>query len=501
MKYLPDGKQMKEADRYTIQELSVASLTLMERAAGACTDRIREKGYDTSRICVVCGSGNNGGDGFAIARMFAKEGCHVTAVMAGNPSHLTEEAAFQKTLFEETDGRLCDEFPEEEYSIIVDALFGVGLSREISGKYYELIERMNAASACKIAVDIPSGVSADTGEILGTAFRADETITFQTEKSGLMLYPGKGYAGVVTVADIGISRKPFEKDETVACMPEPADYKRMLPERRPDSNKGTYGKVLMIAGSKGMSGAAYLNALGAYRTGAGLVRIYTAEDNRVILQSQLPEAVITTYELYDEREIIRLLGWADVVSIGSGLGMSDKSRKIVRTVLENAEIPCVIDADALNLISENPKYIKSFRGKNMIITPHMKEFSRITGISVEELRKDRMKALRTFTEKTGVTCILKDACTLVQSGGGRVYVNSSGCAAMAKAGSGDVLTGIVSGLLAQGLSLYESALLGVYLHGRAGEYAADEKGRYSILAREIADSIGDVYKELEGLEL
>lgn len=492
---------MKEADRYTIQELSVPSLTLMERAARACVERIRENGYDTSRICVVCGSGNNGGDGFAIARMFAEEGCYVTAVMAGNPSHLTKEAAYQKELFEKTEGKLCDEFPEAEYSIIIDALFGVGLSREVSGKYYELIGQMNAAPGCKIAVDIPSGVSADTGAVLGTAFQADETVTFQAEKLGLILYPGKEYAGAVTVSDIGISEKPFEEDKSVACTLEMADYKRLLPERRPDSNKGTYGKLLMIAGSKGMSGAAYLNALGAYRTGAGLVRIYTAEENRVILQGKIPEAIITTYELFDERELRKLLDWADVVCIGSGLGMSDKSRKIVRTVLENAEVPCVIDADALNLIAENPKYARAFKEKDVIITPHMKEFSRLAGISVEEIKSDRMKALKEYTKKAGAACILKDARTLVQTCGGRVYVNTSGCAAMAKAGSGDVLAGVVSGLLAQGMPLDESARLGVYLHGRAGEYAAMEKGRYSILARELADNIGNALKELEELKL
>lgn len=497
MEYLPNGAQMKEADRYTIQELFTPSLTLMERAAAACADWIKKTGQDTAHICVVCGSGNNGGDGFAIARIFAEEGRRVTAVMAGNPEHLTEEAAYQKKLFEETDGILCDDFPEDEYSIIIDALFGVGLSREVTGKYSEMILRMNASSGYKVAVDIPSGVSSDTGKVLGNAFRADATVTFQARKAGLLFEPGKSCAGKVITADIGISEHTFKEDFKVACMPEQCDYRKLLPERKPDSNKGTYGKVLMIAGSKGMSGAAYLNALGAYRAGAGLVKIYTAEENRVILQGQLPEAVITTYELFDERELLKLLNWADTVCIGSGLGMSEKSRKILRTVIENTEVPCVIDADGLNLIAENKKYKNVLRERKVILTPHMKEFSRLTGKSVEEIQNNRSDILRTYTKETGVTCILKDARTLVLSGNKRICVNPSGCAAMAKAGSGDVLAGIVTGFLAQGVKEEDAAVLGAYLHGRAGEYAARVRGRYSILAREIADNLGGVIGELE----
>lgn len=498
MRYLPNGTQMKEADRFTIQELSVPSLTLMERAAAACVRSIKRKKISLSYVCVVCGAGNNGGDGFAIARMLKEEGYRVNAVMAGNPEHLTEEAAYQKSLFEKTGGTVSDDFREDEYSIIIDALFGVGLSREVSGKYFELIERMNACPGHKAAVDIPSGISADTGAVLGTAFKADITVTFQAQKMGLFLYPGREYAGEVIAADIGISEEIFAKDHRTACLPEPAEYQRMLPGRKPDSNKGTFGKVLMISGSRGMSGAAYLNALGAYRMGAGLVRIYSPEANRMILQGQLPEAVITAYELYDEREIIKLLEWADAVCIGSGIGTGEKARKILHTVAENVSVPCVIDADGLNLLSESRKYIKLLKGKEVILTPHIKEFSRLTGKTVEEIRNDRPGILRDFTESTELTCILKDAATLTLSGNGRIYANPSGCAAMAKAGSGDVLAGIVTGLLAQGAGTCKAAVLGAYLHGRAGEAAAEKKGRYSILARDIADHLKDAVGELEG---
>lgn len=497
MKYLPDGAQMKAADRYTIETLGTPSLTLMERAAFACVEVLKEKELDTSRVCVVCGSGNNGGDGLAIARLLLAENVDAVAVMAGNPAHFTEECAYQKKLLEEAGGTLISEFPEDEYSIIIDAVFGVGLSREVTGAYARLLDRMNEAAGAKVAVDIPSGVSADTGAVLGTAFRADYTVTFQAQKLGLVLYPGKDCAGEVLTADIGISEEPFRDGQRVACAPEPADYSAMLPIRRADSNKGTFGKVLMIAGSRGMSGAACFNALGAYRVGAGLVRIYTAEENRTILQTQLPEAIVTAYDSFDEHELLRLLDWADVVCIGSGIGTSETSRRLLQTVLENVEVPCVIDADGLNLLAKHWEYLAKRRTGKVILTPHMKEFSRLTGKSVGEIRADRAKLLRDFTAKAEVTCILKDARTLILSGDGKLYVNLSGCAAMAKAGAGDVLAGVVAGLLAQGLSAEEAAVLGAYLHGRAGEYAEQEIGSYSVMAGEIAGALGNVIKVIK----
>lgn len=495
MKYLPDGMQMKGADRYTIERLKVPSLTLMERAAKACVEEIKRRTPDIARACIVCGSGNNGGDGLAIARMLLKDGADAAVVMAGNLAHLTEEAAYQKKLFEEAGGAVSSEFADGEYSIIIDALFGVGLNREVSGKYCGLIHRMNEAAGAKVAVDIPSGISADTGAVLGAAFRADYTVTFQAEKLGTVLYPGKEYAGEVITADIGISEQPFEDDRMTACAPELLEYKAMLPARKADSNKGTYGKVLVIAGSRGMSGAAYLNALSAYRAGAGLVRIYTAEENRVILQAGLPEAVVTTYDFFDEHELVKLLNWADTVCIGSGIGRSEKSRKILKTTLANVEVPCVIDADGLNLLAEHKKYFEGLSPEKVILTPHMKEFSRLTGKDVEEVRRNRVKLLRDFTAENGFTCVLKDARTLVLSGDGRMYVNRSGCAAMAKAGSGDVLAGIIAGLLAQGADVGTAAVLGTFLHGCAGEYAEKELGSYSVMAGEIAGSLGKVIKE------
>lgn len=497
MRYLPDGEQMKEADSFTIHTIGTRSLELMERAAAACVDVIQKKGSDLTHICVVCGSGNNGGDGFAVARMFQTKGFRVTAVMVGNPEHCTSETAYQKESFEKAGGRICDEFAADEYSIIIDAVFGVGLNREITGRYYELIRKMNETDAVKAAVDIPSGISAHTGAVMGIAFRADYTVTFQMEKLGLVLSPGREYAGEVVTADIGIAEDVLCKDKGTAYTLDLEEYIKMLPERKPDSNKGTYGKVLIIAGSEGMSGAAYLNARAAYRVGAGLVQIYTSEKNRIILQTQLPEAIVKTYDFYDEGELRRLLTQADVICIGSGIGTGDKSKKLLQTTLENAEVPCIIDADGLNLMAEHRKLLDEIKGRDIILTPHMKEFARLTETEVTDIRSDRLNALKKFVEKYEVTCILKDSRSMILSPGERACVNLSGCAAMAKAGAGDVLAGITAGLAGQGLGMYEAALLGVYLHGCAGEYAAKEQGSYSVLAGEIADAAGKVIKGWE----
>ncbi|BDF04633.1 NAD(P)H-hydrate dehydratase [[Clostridium] hylemonae] len=497
MKYLLNASQMKRADEYTTGRLRISSLELMERAAAGCVDHMEESGLDLTNVCVVCGTGNNGGDGFAAARMLTEKGHRATAVLCGEEEHCTKETKEQIKRLRQTGAAITTEFREDSYSVVIDALFGVGLNREIEGKRRELIDAMNRSGGFKLAVDIPSGVCADSGAVMGTAFRADATVTFQEMKLGLELYPGKEYAGKTVTVDIGIDTSEIKKEKDAAFTYECSEYKSLLPVRRADSNKGTYGRVLVIAGSRGMSGAAYLNARAAYAAGAGLVQIYTSEDNRVILQTQLPEAIIRTYDFYDEVELLKLLNWADVVSVGSGIGTSDKSRKILRTVMENVEVPCVIDADGLNLIADHKKYLDRLRHENFIFTPHMKEMSRMTGKDIPQLRARRIEILREFAEEYSVTCVLKDARTVTMPAGGRPYVNLSGNASMAKAGSGDVLAGIIAGLLAQGLDLTDAAVLGTYLHGRAGELASRDKGSYSVMASDLIEYTGRAMKEEE----
>ena len=493
-----NAAQMKAADQYTIQKLEVPSLELMEHAAQACVQVLEDEKVDLSHVCVVCGSGNNGGDGFAIARILQNNRYSVETFCVGNPEHYTEETQEQMHRLQECGGKITYGMPQEDsYSVIIDAVFGVGLSRKVEGRYRQVIEQMNRMRGTKFAVDIPSGLSATTGCILGCAFKADYTVTFQLKKIGLELSQGRTMAGRVIVPDIGISTDSICEDQEIVRTAGKDIYRKMLPDRPEDSNKGTYGRLLVIAGSKGMAGAAYLNAHAAYMTGAGLVRIYTSLDNREILQTLLPEAIITTYEEYNKEELLSLLTWADSVCIGSGLGMSRLSEKILKTVIEYVKVPCLIDADGLNLLAENKNYLNQMAERRFVITPHMKEMSRLTGTPVEELKADRIQILKDFISRYRITCVLKDSRTLIASEEKGIRMNLTGNSAMAKAGSGDVLAGVISGWMVQGKEAEDAAELGTYIHGLSGDLAKFEKGVYSVMARDLIEYISKALMKLE----
>ena len=493
-----NAAQMKAADQYTIQKLEVPSLELMEHAAQACVQVLEDEKVDLSHVCVVCGSGNNGGDGFAIARILQNNRYSVETFCVGNPEHYTEETQEQMHRLQECGGKITYGMPQEDsYSVIIDAVFGVGLSRKVEGRYRQVIEQMNRMRGTKFAVDIPSGLSATTGCILGCAFKADYTVTFQLKKIGLELSQGRTMAGRVIVPDIGISTDSICEDQEIVRTAGKDIYRKMLPDRPEDSNKGTYGRLLVIAGSKGMAGAAYLNAHAAYMIGAGLVRIYTSSDNREILQTLLPEAIVTTYEEYNKEELLSLLTWADSVCIGSGLGMSRLSEKILKTVIEYVKVPCLIDADGLNLLAENKNYLNQMAERRFVITPHMKEMSRLTGISVEELKADRIQILKDFISRYRITCVLKDSRTLIASEEKGIRMNLTGNSAMAKAGSGDVLAGVISGWMVQGKEAEDAAELGTYIHGLSGDLAKFEKGVYSVMARDLIEYISKALMKLE----
>lgn len=493
-----NAAQMKAADQYTIQKLGVPSLELMEHAAQACVQVLEDEKVDLSHVCVVCGSGNNGGDGFAIARILQNNRYSVETFCVGNPEHYTEETQEQMHRLQECGGKITYGMPQEDsYSVIIDAVFGVGLSRKVEGRYRQVIEQMNRMRGTKFAVDIPSGLSATTGCILGCAFKADYTVTFQLKKIGLELSQGRTMAGKVIVPDIGISTDSICEDQEIVRTAGKDIYRKMLPDRPEDSNKGTYGRLLVIAGSKGMAGAAYLNAHAAYMTGAGLVRIYTSSDNREILQTLLPEAIITTYEEYNKEELLSLLTWADGVCIGSGLGMSRLSEKILKTVIEYVKVPCLIDADGLNLLAENKNYLNQMAERRFVITPHMKEMSRLTGTPVEELKADRIQILKDFISRYRITCVLKDSRTLIASEEKGIRMNLTGNSAMAKAGSGDVLAGVISGWMVQEKEAEDAAELGTYIHGLSGDLAKFEKGVYSVMARDLIEYISKALMKLE----
>lgn len=496
MRYLPNGKQMKEADEHTIQQIGIPSVVLMERAALQVVDTMIREQIDLKKVLIVCGSGNNGGDGFAAARLLRERGYDVSVFFAGKESSLSEECRLQKAIAERLGIRIFTGFPEEEYTVIIDTVFGVGLSREITGRCREVICWMNRQVGQKVAVDIPSGICSETGRVLGTAFRAQLTIAIECVKLGCVLYPGREYAGRTAAVPIGIDTSVCSARKDVCFTYEKGEMPDLLPPRSENSHKGSFGKVLMITGSPGMAGAAYLSARAAYTVGAGLVRVYTAEENRRVLQELLPEAVISCWSGYDEEELERLLDWADVVCIGCGLGQTAVSEQILIHTVRSVKKPCVIDADGLNLLSGHMELLEQTEGQ-IILTPHMREMSRLTGRTVEEIADRRIEILDQFAEKYPAVCVLKDSRTVAACRGYHKFVNLAGNSAMAKAGSGDVLAGVITGLLAQGMEPFHGAALGVWLHACGGDAAREEKGAYSVLAGDLIDGIQKCIKNAE----
>lgn len=494
MIYLPTGEQMRRADLYTIEEIGVPSMVLMERAALEVVRCMEEEQLDFRKVLVICGSGNNGGDGYAIARLLHLKGHDVTIFFAGNSQKRSEENAQQAKIAVHYEIPVITNLGTEEYSVIIDALFGTGLKREVTGHYREVLCSVNQMAGKKVAVDLPSGIHDTTGARMGIAFCADLTVAIAFPKRGLFLQEGNVCAGKILTGDIGISSETFSEG-TVTFGYEKQDLFLGFPKRKKNSHKGSYGKVLMIAGSKGMSGAAYLSAKAAYAVGAGLVQIYTHEENRVILQQLLPEAIITTYDTFDSEQLEKLIQWADLIGIGCGLGKSDTAERVMQYTLKRALVPCVVDADGINILSKHMEWIEETNAL-IVLTPHMKEMSRMLQCSVKELIEQRMEKLHAFVERYKVVCVLKDARTLVAKEHQNTYLNLSGNAAMAKAGSGDVLAGVIVGILAQQCEPYTSACLGVFLHGLAGDMARDKKGAYSVLASDLVAEISSVLKNI-----
>ena len=469
-------------------------MVLMERAALEVVRCMEEEQLDFRKVLVVCGSGNNGGDGYAIARLLHLKGHDVTIFFAGNSQKRSEENAQQAKIAAHYEIPVITNLDTEEYSVIIDALFGTGLKREITGHYREILCSVNQMTGEKVAVDLPSGIHDTTGAQMGIAFCADLTVAIAFPKRGLFLQEGNVCAGKILTGDIGISSETFSEG-TVTFGYEKQDLFLGFPKRKKNSHKGSYGKVLMIAGSKGMSGAAYLSAKAAYAVGAGLVQIYTHEENRVILQQLLPEVIITTYDTFDSEQLEKLIQWADLIGIGCGLGKSDTAERVMQYTLKRALVPCVVDADGINILSKHMEWIEVTNAL-IVLTPHMKEMSRMLQCSVKELIEQRMERLHAFVERYKVVCVLKDARTLVAKEHRNTYLNLSGNAAMAKAGSGDVLAGVIVGILAQQCEPYTSACLGVFLHGLAGDMARDKKGAYSVLASDLVAEISSVLKNI-----
>lgn len=496
MKYVADAQTMNEIDRYSMEKIGIPSMVLMEKAAMKLVEAMLPEISPNDKILAVCGSGNNGGDGVAAARILFEMGYHADIYMAGEEGKASNQMANQLKIARNIGLSVFNSVKISEYNVIIDSLFGVGLKRTIEGKYAEIIEEINVSNKKVFSVDLPSGINGTNGKILGIAIRADYTVTFGCQKFGLLLFPGCEYAGKVIVADIGFPKKAVEAVQPKGFCYEPDDLK-LLPIRKKRSNKGTFGRVLVIAGSEEISGAAYLAAKAAYRTGAGLVKVLTPECNKSVIQCLLPEALIATYSLdrFHTEWLKQEIDWATAVIIGPGIGMTEYSKKMVLYAVEHVRIPLILDADSINLLADEEKYVITDRKNNstvlqlpsnIILTPHLKEMSRLTKLSLQHIVSDLYEVATQY--RGSYVLVLKDARTLVIKEE-RMYINVSGNNGMATGGSGDVLTGIIAGLISQGMDNYTAATLGVYIHGLAGDYAASHKNHYSVMASDLIDAL------------
>lgn len=529
MQYITDAREAKEIDRVSIQEIGIPSMVLMEKAALAVAGCVRANIRPEDRILAVCGTGNNGGDGVAAARLLWEAGYSVTISLIGKKESQSEEMKSQLMIAENLGIQICTGLPSMEYNVILDALFGIGLAREVTGEYAEVIHWINDQRAVCFAVDIPSGISASTGEVLKTAVHADHTITFGTNKRGLVLFPGCRYAGQVTVADIGFPKKAVEKTAPRAYTLTREEVVQMMPPRIPRSNKGSYGKVLVIAGSREISGACYLCAAASYRMGCGLVKVITAKENGPVIKTRLPEALVKTYDSgvdytkpENKQQLLQWLEeeiqWATTIVIGPGLGLEEPAGILLTCVLQEKNKLIVVDADGLNLLAGQEQFFvtqedgtrKICLSENVVLTPHLMEMSRLTKKELSFLR-DRMveqalhfmgqmlDAMEQITDYEGQksdttdqaacpTLVLKDARTIVTDGR-KLYINTTGNNALSTGGSGDVLSGMIAGLLAQGMKPKEAAVLAVCLHGIAAEEYMEYGNRYSMMASDILDML------------
>lgn len=509
--YIVSAEEMKRYDSNTIHYFGIPSLVLMERAALAVAEEIEKRMPRGSRILVVAGGGNNGGDGIAIARILGRRGYQTEICFVADRQKASPETRQQLAIAEKYGCPIKTKMEDGEYDMIVDALFGIGLSRKLEGDYAALVQQINQSSALICAVDIPSGIDADTGNVMGVAVKADLTVTFAFRKPGHILYPGCIYASQVLCRDIGIGKESFldypPRVYTYEQQTDEGQSQIVIPARRPDGHKGSFGKVLVIAGSVNMSGACQLCAESCFRMGVGMVKVLTPEENRIILQTSLPEALLATYSAQDgveEAKLASLMDWADCILIGPGLGRSKAAGRLLTGVLTGSGKPLVVDADGINLLAGSPELKQELeeqkgRGREIMITPHLVEFARLYGCRVEEVKEALLYKPKELADRYGCTLVCKDARTVVAAWNQQqVYLNSSGNDGLATAGSGDVLAGMLAGLLAQGMKGIEAAALGVYLHGKAGERAAARLGRQGMLARDLMKGLTLEWKALVG---
>jgi len=522
---LVTSAQMKNIDSRSINEFNTPSLELMEKAgmgtAEVCRQLLGEpKG---KRVFIFCGTGNNGGDGFVVGRYLSRWKYRVQLFLLGKKDEVKEDAHTNLSKAIKLKLPIRQVYKPEDLPdisschLIVDAIFGTGFKGQVDGIEKETIEKINNSKIPVVAVDIPSGLNADTAKFNPVCIRSAATVTMGLPKIGQFFFPGKEFCGKVTVVDIGLSPRAIAEEKIALNLITDNEVRGYLPHRPGNIHKGDCGKIFILAGSTGLTGAACLASLSALRTGAGLVVLGVPETLNVIFELKLTEVITKPLPDVGKRGVLALRGlgeikphfeWGDCFAVGPGIGKHYQTIELLkRLITTRFNKPVVLDADGINAFAKQPELLRDLPYP-MIMTPHIGELSRLLNLTIQEIEKDRVEIARQTAKDFNLVLILKGAPTLVAEPLGGVYVNPTGNEGMATAGSGDVLTGIIVGLLAQKLGLekgrslselvLESALAGVYLHGLAGDLAKASKTSYSLIAGDIQDKIPDALRELTG---
>ncbi len=486
--------EMNQIDRLAQEDYEIPGVVLMERAALTVRQVIQERfGTAQKKIYIYCGKGNNGGDGLALARLLMETSTEVTVALAFERSQfrgLAQEnlARAEKFGLRIVDWQAVNASELQRADLIVDALLGTGAAGIPKEPVAAIIAMINNSGRPVLAMDIPSGVNVDNGQVSGVAVKASITVTFGLPKPGLLIYPGAEACGELIIDPIGFPRMLLESTALKVNWLNVDEAGELIPERPPTAHKGSAGHVLVIGGAMGMTGAAALCSLGALRAGAGLVTAGIQDQNN------FPEKPAEVMTLPWER-VLTNLERADVVIFGPGASAGERSRDLLIELLRNCKAPLVIDADGINLLAANSINLREFT-LPVILTPHPGEMSRLSGLPVAEIQENRIEVAIRFAKEWGVTLVLKGARSIIADSAGNVFINSTGNPGMATAGMGDALAGIIGGLLAQGMPLTEAAAAGTYLHGLAGDLASERYGQRGIITTDLIKEIPVAVKKV-----
>jgi len=484
--------EMRNSEKIAIEKFGIPSLLLMENAASGFVSALETETGSVSNknIHIFCGKGNNGGDGFAIARLLSLRGANVFLTPLFDENALKGDALLNFNLLGEFDIPFVSIDEPKKTDIIIDAIFGTGFSGEVTGDAYFAAEYINKSGAFVVSVDVPSGVNADTGFCAKGAVISDLCVTFGEIKSGLLFFPAKNYYKKLVLTKISVPEKAINS-ESAGYIVINENLKDLLPERNSDSHKGSFGKVLAYVGSKGFSGAAVLSLSSAIKSGCGMVHAVVCEDILDTVSSKVISATFTAVPAKDtepsksvSKVILDCLDGRDCILIGCGIGRSKNATDAVLNIIKKCEKPMVIDADGLFAISVSPDVLLSKKAP-IVLTPHLAEFSRLSGLSVSQIKEDPIRAAKSFSERYGVSLVLKDAVSVISDENGKIYINTCANSGLATAGSGDVLAGIIASLIAQGVNVKDAAALGSYFHSAAGLLAKDALGEHSLTAEDL----------------